>query len=289
MLWPNGSKTRPTITSGFGPRKAPVAGASTFHRGTDFVGFSSVKAIAAGTVEAVGTPSGWGGGGLQVWIRHDDRSLSRYMHLASYSVSRGTRVGEGQAIGIMGRTGNVSGVHVHLEIVPAGASAQVDAVPYIQARLGGGSSAGFSQELANQQNFLVSRGWKIAVDGIMGPATRQAFKEYQVFLRDNYGYRAEIDGIWGAAMQAAHAKFWAALNAPAPAPSGGTLRRGSTGDAVRALQQKLKSNYALYAGKLTVDGQYGPATEAAVREFQRRSGITADGIAGPVTRSKLGV
>lgn len=287
MLWPNGSKTRPTITSGFGPRKAPIAGASTFHRGTDFVGFSAVRAIAAGTVEVAGTPSGWGGGGNQIWIRHADGSLSRYLHLKSFSVGRGARVSEGQQIGIMGATGNVSGVHVHLEIVPAGASAQVDAVPYIQARLGG-TSAGFSQEVANQQAFLISRGWKIAHDGIMGPATRQAIKEYQGYLRDNYGYRGAIDGIWGAGTQEAHAKFWAALNAPAPSGKA-TLRRGSSGAEVRALQQKLKTSYSLYAGRLVVDGQYGPATEAAVREFQRRSGITADGIAGPVTRAKLGV
>jgi peptidoglycan hydrolase-like protein with peptidoglycan-binding domain len=38
-----------------------------------------------------------------------------------------------------------------------------------------------------------------------------------------------------------------------------------------------------------VDNIDGPATKAAVREFQRRAGLTVDGIAGPATRKALGV
>lgn len=79
---------------------------------------------------------------------------------------------------------------------------------------------------------------------------------------------------------------------PAPAPAGsssGLLRRGSKGDAVKRVQQALKTRYRAYAGHLAVDGDYGPATEAAVKEFQRRSGLSVDGVAGPATLRALGL
>ena len=63
------------------------------------------------------------------------------------------------------------------------------------------------------------------------------------------------------------------------------LREGSTGSAVRALQEKLKA-LGNYDG--TVTGRYGPLTKEAVRRFQRANGLTADGIAGPKTLTALG-
>lgn len=60
-------------------------------------------------------------------------------------------------------------------------------------------------------------------------------------------------------------------------------------DPVRRAQEKLKTSYPLYAGRLVVDGINGPATKAAVKEFQRRSGLVADGIIGPKTLRALGL
>ena len=48
------------------------------------------------------------------------------------------------------------------------------------------------------------------------------------------------------------------------------LKRGSTGEAVKALQKAI--------GKLTVDGSYGPATESRVKEYQKSKGLTVTGI-----------
>lgn len=62
-----------------------------------------------------------------------------------------------------------------------------------------------------------------------------------------------------------------------------TLRPGDRGDDVTALQQLLNAAGA----SLTIDGSYGPATEAAVRTFQTSAGLTVDGIAGPLTRAAL--
>ncbi|MBX7454008.1 N-acetylmuramoyl-L-alanine amidase [Mycolicibacterium sp. 3033] len=66
------------------------------------------------------------------------------------------------------------------------------------------------------------------------------------------------------------------------------LQRGSRGPQVAELQRRLKAAYASYAGDLEVDGILGPATDAAVREFQRRTaGLVVDGIVGPATAAAL--
>jgi len=57
-------------------------------------------------------------------------------------------------------------------------------------------------------------------------------------------------------------------------PGRPTLRRGATGDLVRVIQSKCG---------VTVDGQFGPGTEAAVREVQRAHQLVPDGIVGPIT------
>jgi hypothetical protein len=55
---------------------------------------------------------------------------------------------------------------------------------------------------------------------------------------------------------------------------------------VRRLQTWLNAMFPSYS-RLAVDGQYGPATEAVVREFQRRSGLVADGVIGPKTLAAM--
>lgn len=62
-----------------------------------------------------------------------------------------------------------------------------------------------------------------------------------------------------------------------------TLRHGDRSQAVRILQKDLNSHGA----KLTVDGAYGDATEAAVRAYQLKVGLVADGIAGSKTQTSL--
>ena len=59
--------------------------------------------------------------------------------------------------------------------------------------------------------------------------------------------------------------------------TGESLREGDNGDAVRTLQQRLKT-LGYYTG--SVDGDYGSGTVAAVKAFQRAYDIKEDGIAG---------
>lgn len=63
-------------------------------------------------------------------------------------------------------------------------------------------------------------------------------------------------------------------------------KRGSYGAEVKKIQSKLKS-WGYYNGD--VDGIYGSRTEAAVKSFQRKNGLTADGVAGPKTLSAMGI
>ncbi|MGM0912777.1 MAG: N-acetylmuramidase domain-containing protein [Pseudomonadota bacterium] len=62
-----------------------------------------------------------------------------------------------------------------------------------------------------------------------------------------------------------------------------TLRYGTTGPAVERLQNDLRH----HGFGLTADGVYGPATETAVRAFQREQGLVIDGIAGRKTQRAL--
>ena len=64
------------------------------------------------------------------------------------------------------------------------------------------------------------------------------------------------------------------------------LKQGSKGADVKTLQRKLK-NWGYYTG--SVDGIFGKQTTAAVKYFQRRNGLVADGIVGKKTLSALGM
>ncbi len=63
-------------------------------------------------------------------------------------------------------------------------------------------------------------------------------------------------------------------------------RYGSRGSEVSKIQTKLK-NWGYYTG--SVDGIYGSSTLSAVKKFQRKNGLTADGIAGKATLEKMGI
>lgn len=65
-----------------------------------------------------------------------------------------------------------------------------------------------------------------------------------------------------------------------------SVQMGSSGEDVREVQQALVDQ-GYYVG--SVDGQFGPKTDAAVRYYQSCNGLTVDGIVGSVTAGSLGV
>ena len=56
------------------------------------------------------------------------------------------------------------------------------------------------------------------------------------------------------------------------------LKRGAHGDAVKKLQEQLA---------IGADGKFGPRTEKAVRDYQKKNGLVADGMAGPATLAHI--
>lgn len=103
------------ISSGFGGRKAPKRGASTFHEGIDFsvpVG-TAVMASCGGTVIRAGWASGYG---RVIYLQHPDGRQTRYGHLSKLLVSAGQSIRQGQKIALSGNTGNSTGPHLHFEI-----------------------------------------------------------------------------------------------------------------------------------------------------------------------------
>ena len=63
-------------------------------------------------------------------------------------------------------------------------------------------------------------------------------------------------------------------------------KMGSRGEEVKNIQTRLKK-WGYYEG--SIDGIYGTATKNAVIQFQKKNGLTADGIAGPKTLEKIGL
>ena len=65
-----------------------------------------------------------------------------------------------------------------------------------------------------------------------------------------------------------------------------TLQNGSSGTDVRHVQEML-NRLVPVSPQLTVDGIFGPKTQARVIDFQKKNGLVADGIVGPLTTKAL--
>ena len=116
-VWPNGSKTIPTVTSEFNPsRKNPVTGIVTAHNGIDLVGWDVVRAAVAGKIIYAGYN---GTAGNEVRIQAANGVVYRYLHNRAFIRTSGS-VAEGEAIAYMGTTGQSTGKHCHFEIWSSG-------------------------------------------------------------------------------------------------------------------------------------------------------------------------
>lgn len=128
------------ITSYFGGRTQPVAGASTNHKAIDIStnGQTGKTIIAAESgrvivskcqVNAQGKDTGYGN---YIVIDHGNGYATTYAHLSSRMVSVGTIVSRGQTIGLSGNTGTSSGPHLHFGVSYKGTP--VDPLKYVTAK-----------------------------------------------------------------------------------------------------------------------------------------------------------
>lgn len=117
------------ITSKFGYRIHPITKASTFHNGIDIaipVG-TKIYAPASGVVESVFTNDA---GGLQMKIKHNNGFITGYAHLSRAIYPVGTKIRKSQIIAYSGKSGQVTGPHLHFTLTnPEGE--KVDPEKYI--------------------------------------------------------------------------------------------------------------------------------------------------------------
>lgn len=214
--------------------------------------------------------------GNGVWLKHADGRYSYYGHVTVAAVTAGQVVARGQYIGSVGNTGNTKGPtgnHLHFEIhwSPKAAD-KIDAKAFLAgkgitlARSTPVGSTGFptlrqgasGNTVRVLQRLLAGEGRSLTVDGDFGSVTTGHVKAVQ----SKKGLYA--DGEAGN-------YSWAALTQ--------RLVQGNQGRKVGALQQALNNNGA----KLVVDDGFGSVTTTAVKAFQSRKGLVADGMVGPLT------
>ena len=129
----------------------------------------------------------------------------------------------------------------------------------------------------------------LSVDGKFGPSTRRAVAAFQRY------FGLSDDGVVGRAtwnkLREVYTDIANDLLAEnlRPGEFPGVLRRGASGRAVRELQYYLYLMHAYDPAvpAVTIDGQFGSSTEAAVRAYQRLAGLTADGVVGRATWENL--
>ncbi|MHA2850729.1 peptidoglycan DD-metalloendopeptidase family protein [Vibrio harveyi] len=108
------------ISSGFNPKRLhPVTGRVAPHNGTDWavpIG-TPVEATGDGTVIMTRKHPY---AGNYVVIEHGSKYKTRYLHLSKILVKKGQKVSRGQRIGLSGKTGRVTGPHLHYELIEYG-------------------------------------------------------------------------------------------------------------------------------------------------------------------------
>jgi murein DD-endopeptidase MepM/ murein hydrolase activator NlpD len=127
MIWPLPGDGR--TFSGFGPRKPPCPGATSFHNGVDIGGEygATIVAVLAGTVTIATYNSS---AGNYVGIDHGNGVSTRYCHASKLLVKPGEYVLQGQPIALVGSTGVSTGPHLHFAVLINGQ--YVDPMKYIK-------------------------------------------------------------------------------------------------------------------------------------------------------------
>jgi hypothetical protein len=135
------------------------------------------------------------------------------------------------------------------------------------------SAGAFNPQIAGLQIALRQHGlYRASIDGVQGPRTVRAVRKFQ------RRRRLAADGIAGPRTRAALGSRGRPLFGVR------VMRRGMRGYDVGVLQFLLRRHGAR-PGRL--DGSFGARTATAVRRFQRRAGLTPDGVVGPRTAKRL--
>jgi len=163
-VWPNGLKTRPTLSSLWKEYSGVYA---KDHWGFDTYGFRYNCAIAAGVIVKIGYNT-FGGGGHEVYLKLDGSGdiILYYHNAADLLVVVGQRVVAGQRLGIQSNSGKTYGIHLHLEVWLGGyRSRRTDPLPYITKLVGTSPASDSSTPLPTMEESANMRSIKHATTG----------------------------------------------------------------------------------------------------------------------------
>lgn len=123
------------VTSKYGKREYTYRGkrVKDFHNGIDLIGGQEIVAAADGEVVSTRNEGKQYGNGCYVRIKHSNGLYTLYYHLKSGSVTvkKGEKVTKGQVIGIIGKTGKATGVHLHYQIDKGSSASAIDPTEYV--------------------------------------------------------------------------------------------------------------------------------------------------------------
>ncbi len=106
------------FSSSYGMRRNPIRGYFAMHRGVDFAAPDGTPVYAASDGFVVEKDRTYGYGNI-IRLRHDSRTETAYAHLSRFALGmqKGIRVKQGEVIGYVGSTGQVTGAHLHYEVL----------------------------------------------------------------------------------------------------------------------------------------------------------------------------
>jgi len=181
------------LTSGFGPRNAPIKGASSNHNGVDLAvnSDSEVFSPTDGIVEKIYYNDK---GGKQLIIKHLDGTKSGFAHLNDYKVSVGDRVAKGQVVALSGNTGNSSGPHLHFTFRNA-EGAIVNPLDYFDIKGSGKQSKKLSRYDHNNPGNIHIGGFAQRYGAVAG--RKDVNGNVAIFSSPEVGIKAMEDLIFG--------------------------------------------------------------------------------------------
>ena len=210
--WPEPYQVNPN--GKYGPRRHPISGRITKHRGIDIAGVFPVSAAADGVVSKVSyNGNKRTGGGHVVIIDHGSIYTVYYHGKHAPSFKSGYRIKEGEFIYTSGTTGASTGNHLHFEVRTSSVwGTDVDPMPYfdgpIRRQLPVNGRLDKATWLEWQKALNAGGFYKGRIDGVPGPMTYTALQSWarvpatgKLDSDTRKGVQAKLglkpDGIWG--------------------------------------------------------------------------------------------
>lgn len=242
------------VTSEYGMRKHPVTGVYQLHAGIDIAGPKStpISAAYAGRAKAVGENVVPFRTGRQILIANPDGEGQFYGHLDAAVVKEGDNVKQGQLIGYMGDTGQVTGVHLHFEVWSDANNHRTTRNPRIDERHHGIQfGVGAPVQVEKGRKFL-----PLAVDGDFSHRSITELEraladtgDYKGWIEEDRGARADFGPVlWTAAQAFLQRHGYYDLELDGIANEGGATKKGF---------QLWLQDVGHYSSSYKIDGLFG--------------------------------